>query len=180
MPDYETARQSGAAAYDALDYLARHVRHAPNRQLYATTGELLGITRTLPDVLRKLSAVVLARNEDATVDPTSTERSGARVTEEAASQLLAAADLIDTAETRLDRASAQLSVVIWQTDGPTRHPDQPPTLTTTQVRTAEPSPGQERVEPDEVAKHRGNYQPPPDPFEPRFASSPSLRGGLSR
>lgn len=177
MSNYSTIREAGAAAYDALDYLARNIRHAPNRQLYATTGELLGIARVLPDVLRKLSAVVIARNDDAAVDPTSAERSGVRVTEEAARQLLAAAELIDTAETRLGHASEQLSVVIWQTEGNTRHPDTPPTLTTTRVEHApEPAPADAAD-----GRRRSDYQPPADPFEARAASSQSPpRGGLSR
>lgn len=186
MPHYDNVQEAGAAAYDALYYLARHIRHAPNDGFHVTTGELLGISRTLPDVLRKLSAAVLARNDAATVDSTSTERSGARVTEEAARQLLAAADLIDTAETRLDRASQHLSVLIWERDDGTRRPDVSPVLTTTRVPESvrEPAEGSTHAgarTAEATAQRRSTYQPLADPFDSHpVSASPSQQAGLSR
>lgn len=106
------------AAYESLRELAHTVRDTPSAELYALNRELLGIARLFPDVLRKVSALVLARADEATLDAPAraTGRSTKDVIETATGQLLAASELIDASECCLDLASGWLSALAWQPD----------------------------------------------------------------
>lgn len=139
MPDYDTPREAATAAYDALRYLAHTIREVPPHELYDLNRELLGISRLLPGVLRSVASRAIARNDEAIVRTDSGIVSGVAVIEEAARDLVQAADLVDRAETRLDRTSEHLSLIEWPT--PARVTDAAPSVTlTTELRRSE-SPG---------------------------------------
>lgn len=113
MPDYDTPREAATAAYDALRYLAHTVRETPTRELYDLNREMLGIARLLPDVFRKMAALTLARADEATIQDGDTLRPGTPIIETAARDLVRAADFVDRAETRLDRTSQHLGLLMW-------------------------------------------------------------------
>lgn len=94
------------------------MRDTPPERVYALSRELLGLSRMLPDVLRKVSALVLARADEATLDAPAraTGRSTKDVIETATGQLLAASELIDASECCLDLATGWLSALAWQPD----------------------------------------------------------------
>lgn len=128
MPEYETPREAATAAYDALRYLAHTVRETPPRELYDLNRELLGISRLLPDVFRRFASRAIARNDEAIIRTGGTIVSGVAVIEEAARDVLQAAEFVDRAETRLGRTSEHLSLLEW----PTPHrPDAPPAASVT-------------------------------------------------
>lgn len=132
MPDSRPQVDRAEAAYNALRDLAHTVRDTPPTQLYELNRELLGIARLVPDVLRKVSALALARSDEAVLDSSTPGGSGKGEVERAARRLLAASELIDAAESDLDRASQALSVLVW-------HPettDAAPTLREPQMTAA--------------------------------------------
>lgn len=126
MPDYDTPREAATAAYDALRYLAHTVRETPPRELYELNQELLGISRLLSDVFRSFASRAIARNDEAVIRTGGTIVSGVAVIEEAARDLLQAAEFVDRAETRLSRTSEHLLLIEWQA---TSRPDIPPSAT---------------------------------------------------
>ncbi|QIM18697.1 hypothetical protein G7066_08885 [Leucobacter coleopterorum] len=113
MSDSAPQHHAASVAYEALKDLAHTVREAPPAELYSLTGELLGITRVLPDVLRKVGVLVLARSEDATLDSISSGHSARTEIEAAARHLIAASEFIDAAQSRLDHAAQHLSELAW-------------------------------------------------------------------
>lgn len=104
---------AASVASEALKDLAHTVRDTPSAELFSLTGELLGTTRFLPDVLRKVGVLVLARSEDATLDSISSGHSARTEIEAAARHLIAASEFIDAAQSRLDHAAQHLSVLAW-------------------------------------------------------------------
>lgn len=113
MPDSSHHVDTAEAAYNALRDLAHTVRDTPTSELYALNREFLGIARLFPDVLRKVSALALARSDEASLDSSTPGGSGKGEVERAARRLLAASELIDAAESNLGRASQALSVLVW-------------------------------------------------------------------
>ena len=123
MPEPTPQVAAAEAAYESLRALAHMVRDTPSTQLYALNRELLGIARMFPDVLRKLSALALARSDDATFDTPVPGHTPKAEVEGVARQLLTASELIDAAESCLDHTSGWLSAMVWQPDRDAPEPD---------------------------------------------------------
>lgn len=127
MSDSTPQVAAAEAAYESLRELAHTVRDTPSAELYALNRELLGIARLFPDILRKLSALALARSDDAVFDMPVPRRSAKAEVETAARRLIAASELVDAAETSIESASQWFGTFIWQhdQDAPTPHHARP-------------------------------------------------------
>lgn len=123
MPTYSDPLADAAEAGLAVQALAHASRDFPDpgETLYRTTGELLGALRSLEQVLGQVADAHIHHQDRAFLDNGNHE-AGVDEAWAAANALRKAAELVQSAETAVDRASQHSSHIAWHPESAAEKP----------------------------------------------------------